>query len=222
MAKGSGMIHPQMATMLAFLTQPMRRSTRACSDPCSDRRSSGPSTRCRSTATPPPTTPSSCSPTGRPAVRRSASEDRATFAEALEARLPLAGDRHRGRRGGRAAPDRGDRQRRVRRRERASGRADHRGLVAGQDGGPRCGPELGPHRRRGGTQRGPPRPGSACESASATLPSTTALRSPSTSAAHARILRRADGAVRARPDGRQWQRDRLGLRPLRGVRRHQQ
>ena len=66
-AKGSGMIHPNMATMLLFIT---RSSPLCCRLPCPVW-CPPPSTRSLWTATPPPTTPCCCWPAACPAPRSS-------------------------------------------------------------------------------------------------------------------------------------------------------
>ena len=63
-AKGSGMIAPDMATMLAFVVTDAALPARCCSRCCA-RRPTLRSTRSRSTATPRPPTRCCCSPPGR-------------------------------------------------------------------------------------------------------------------------------------------------------------
>ncbi len=65
MAKGCGMIAPNMATMLAFLTTDADLPSRRCSASCV-RRLRGRSTRSTSMVRHRPTTPSCCSPTAAP------------------------------------------------------------------------------------------------------------------------------------------------------------
>ncbi len=81
-AKGSGMIHANMATMLLFMTTDARsrppRCRRRCPPSCPP-----PSTRFRLTAIPPRTTPCCCWPAARPAQKLPRAPDYDTFVAAL-------------------------------------------------------------------------------------------------------------------------------------------
>ena len=70
-AKGVGMIHPRMATMLVGRADRRGRRARRRCGACSGRPPRGPGTSCRSTATRAPTTRSSSSPPGAAGRRRS-------------------------------------------------------------------------------------------------------------------------------------------------------
>ena len=86
-AKGSGMIAPDMATMLAFVVTDAAIAARCPAGAPRRGRPTARSTRSRSTATPRPPTRCCCSPPGRPATRPSTAADDprlAGFAEALD------------------------------------------------------------------------------------------------------------------------------------------
>ncbi len=75
-AKGSGMIHPNMATMLGFIATDAAISPRRCSSRALTRcRRRAPSTPSPSMATPRPTTRWRCSPTASPARARITATD---------------------------------------------------------------------------------------------------------------------------------------------------
>ena len=221
MAKGAGMIHPQMATMLAFLTTDAPIASQALAEllrPAVER-TFNQVTIDGDTSTNDAVIVLANGAAGGTPIATGA--EREAFADALESGLPRACDRHRGRWRGSPAPDRGLRVRRAGRRRGTGGRAHGRLVLARQDRGPRCRPELGPHRRRGGSQRGAARPRSAegLHRRRARLRRRAArLRRGAGRRAPARP-RRAPGA---RPCGRRRQRRRLGLRPVGRVRRDQQ
>ena len=149
MAKGSGMIHPNLATMLAVVTTDYPLDAGRGDRVPAARRSTRASTRSRSTASARRTTPSCCSPTARAASRATPRptlpSPRRCSAVCGELASQIVAD-------GEGATFLADIDVRgaVDRAAGQGGRAPHRDLAARQDGALRPRRQLGPRPRRSG------------------------------------------------------------------------
>ena len=169
-AKGSGMIAPDMATMLCFVFTDAAIAGRRAADAAGQGRRPLASTASRSTATPRPPTRCCCSPPARPRHAPSSSRTIRALADFRRgAGRGAAGSRAAGgaRRRGGAEAGRVTVERRRDRRSRPAHRAGGREFAAGQDRDRRRGRQLGPHRHGGrqGRRAGGPRQARASRSA---------------------------------------------------------